>query len=496
MSNVNHLTGGQIKALYESQPDTNAYTDAEKAKLNDLESEISVDWDTQVTNKPDLGTAALADVLDFATAAQGTLAESALQTSDLAEYETSSQLDTRDSVNRDRSNHSGTQSISTITGLSDELEDINTALGYVESALGYKEDADSTILKEVDIGVTVMGYNPDIVIDPNYVATEENYTTLEKQKLAAIDLDELGNLDLIADWADITGKPAFGTAALANTGDFATAAQGSLAASALQASALANYETTTQLNARDTANRARSNHTGTQAISSVSGLQTTLDAKAPINSPTFTGTPAGPTAAGGTNNTQLATTAFVQSAVTNYETTTQLNARDTANKARANHTGTQAISTVTNLQSTLDAKAPINSPTFTGTPAGPTPSLTTNTTQFATTEFVQSKMAERYTRAATTVSALNIDCSLGNYYTKTISSNSTFTFSNAPSNGTVYAFTLELTHNSGTVTWPASVSWPGNTAPTLTNSKIHIFTFVTRNNGSKWFGSSSINYNQ
>lgn len=38
-------------------------------------------------------------------------------------------------------------------------------------------------------------------------------------------------------------------------------------------------------------------------------------AAAPLASPTFTGTPAAPTATGGTNTTQLATTAFVQSAI-------------------------------------------------------------------------------------------------------------------------------------------------------------------------------------
>lgn len=43
-------------------------------------------------------------------------------------------------------------------------------------------------------------------------------------------------------------------------------------------------------------------------------LNDTFGAKAPLASPTFTGTPAGPTAASGTNTTQLATTAFVQSA--------------------------------------------------------------------------------------------------------------------------------------------------------------------------------------
>ena len=48
-----------------------------------------------------------------------------------------------------------------------------------------------------------------------------------------------------------------------------------------------------------------------------SGLATDSNVanKAPINSPTFTGTPAAPTASSGTNTTQLATTAFVTTAV-------------------------------------------------------------------------------------------------------------------------------------------------------------------------------------
>lgn len=43
--------------------------------------------------------------------------------------------------------------------------------------------------------------------------------------------------------------------------------------------------------------------------------------RAPLASPTFTGTPAGPTAASGTNTTQLATTAFVQTAISGKQDT-------------------------------------------------------------------------------------------------------------------------------------------------------------------------------
>lgn len=70
--------------------------------------------------------------------------------------------------------------------------------------------------------------------------------------------------------------------------------------------------------------------------------------RAPLASPTFTGTPQAPTAAPGANNNVLATTAFVATSF-----------------------------------------APLASPTFTGTPAAPTAAPGTNTAQLATTAFVQ-----------------------------------------------------------------------------------------------------------
>jgi hypothetical protein len=52
-------------------------------------------------------------------------------------------------------------------------------------------------------------------------------------------------------------------------------------------------------------------------ISNQTDLNTTLSAKAPLASPTFTGTPITTTATGGTNTTQIASTAFVATAVPN-----------------------------------------------------------------------------------------------------------------------------------------------------------------------------------
>lgn len=91
------------------------------------------------------------------------------------------------------------------------------------------------------------------------------------------------------------------------------------------------------------------------------------------------------------------------------------------------------------------------------------------------------------------VAALDIDCSSGNFFTKTISANSTFTFSNAPASR-AYSFTLELTHTSGSVTWPASVTWPFGTAPSLSTGKTHLFMFVTDDGGTRWRGASLADY--
>jgi len=99
-----------------------------------------------------------------------------------------------------------------------------------------------------------------------------------------------------------------------------------------------------------------------------------------------------------------------------------------------------------------------------------------------------------YTEDVTAVAALDVDCSLGNYFTKTIAADSTFTFSNPPSSGRAYAFTLELTHTSGVITWPTSVKWPYDVTPTLTTGKTHLFMFVTIDGGTRWRGAALVDY--
>lgn len=140
---------------------------------------------------------------------------------------------------------------------------------------------------------------------------------------------------------------------------------------------------------------ARANHSGTQTWSTLTSTPTTLSGygitdAAPIASPTFTGTPAAPTASAGTSTTQLATTAFVGTAVANLVNSAP-GTLDTL-KELSDALGADAnfATTVTNA---LALKAPLASPTFTGTPAAPTQSANDNSTKLATTAYVEAAVA-------------------------------------------------------------------------------------------------------
>ena len=87
-----------------------------------------------------------------------------------------------------------------------------------------------------------------------------------------------------------------------------------------------------------------------------------------------------------------------------------------------------------------------------------------------------------------------VDCSAGNYFTKTITGATTFTFTNVPT-GVAYTFTMEVTLNgSNAITWPTSVKWPADTPPAITDGKTQLFVFLTDDGGTRWRGSSVVDY--
>ena len=125
-------------------------------------------------------------------------------------------------------------------------------------------------------------------------------------------------------------------------------------------------------------------------IGNVDGLQTALDAKAPLASPALTGTPTAPTAVAGTNTTQVATTSFVSTAVANLVDSAPATL-DTLNELAAALGDDPNFATT--VSTSLGTKAPLASPALTGTPTAPTAAVGTNTTQVATTAFVNAEIA-------------------------------------------------------------------------------------------------------
>lgn len=254
----------------------------------------------------------------------------------------------------------------------------------------------------------------NFAVDANYVHTDNNYTSNEKNKLSGIDsgaqvnvLESIkvnGSTQTIRDKAvDITVPTALSD--LTNDGDFVT--DGSYVHtdnnySTGEKTKLENIEAGAQVNVVDTIKvngsaQAITNKavnitvpTKTSDITNDSGFITASDipdeveasdaapqmdgtaaagtsdtfargdhvhptdtSRAPLASPNFTGTPTAPTAAAGTSSTQIATTAFVANAVSGKADSSDVYTKseiDTKLSAAMHYKGTKA--TVENLPST------------------------------------------------------------------------------------------------------------------------------------------------
>ena len=126
--------------------------------------------------------------------------------------------------------------------------------------------------------------------------------------------------------------------------------------------------------------------------------------------------------------------------------------------------------------------------------AAPTPATSDNSTQIATTEYVNNKFANPIEKvnAITSASSITIDPNTGSLFTLTLGVNSSITIGNL--SGGPYAtngatITLYLTNTNKTISWNSKITWVSGEAPDVTSNP-SIITFVTFNGGTKWYGSS------
>lgn len=107
------------------------------------------------------------------------------------------------------------------------------------------------------------------------------------------------------------------------------------------------------------------------------------------------------------------------------------------------------------------------------------------------------RYTENITTNSTATGGVTINCALGNFFNWTITGNITsITFSNVPS-GVMYALTIAAKQNGTggyTITWPASVLWPGNLEPPASTgaNDLDIWSLMTYDGGTTWIGSLTV----
>lgn len=175
-------------------------------------------------------------------------------------FETPAQLDARDTANRNRTNHTGTQ-------LSSTISDFDTAVDVrVDLHADLTNNPHSVTKAQVGLG------NVDNTSDLDKPISTATQTALDLKANTA-DLGDLALLDQV-DTAQIVNQAVTNTKLEnMNSNTLKGRASGNGTPQDLTASevrAVLEVETTTQLNDRDTANRDRANHTGTQLASTIS----------------------------------------------------------------------------------------------------------------------------------------------------------------------------------------------------------------------------------
>lgn len=184
---------------------------------------------------------------------------------------------------------------------------------------------------------------------------------------SAVQPGDLATVATTGDYSDLSGKPTLGTASAENVGYFATAAQGALADSAVQPADLASYATTAAvaagyqpLDADLTAwAGVTSSANGRSLVSAAdyAAMRALLDLEAGTDFLSVSAIAAGyqPLATVLTNTTASFTTTL-ETKLNGIASGATANSSDATLLARANHTGTQTASTISDFSTAADAR--------------------------------------------------------------------------------------------------------------------------------------------
>ena len=261
--------------------------------------------------------------------------------------------------------------------------------------------------------------------------------------------------------------------------------------------------TATELNLMDgvTATTAELNHVD----GVTSNVQTQMDTKAPVASPTFTGTVTGPTInastalqIGGVAVTATAAELNIMDGVT--ATATELNIMDVVTSTTAELNIFDGVTSTATELNILDgvtattAELNYNDITTLGTSQASKVVTADANGDVTLSEELKAKSYNETYVSLSAGSTVDIDNETGNVFALTTNQNTTFTFSNPPASGTAYGFTLKLTAGgTHTITYPGSVDFAGGTAPDAPASgETDVLVFITVDGGTNWYGALAI----
>ena len=261
--------------------------------------------------------------------------------------------------------------------------------------------------------------------------------------------------------------------------------------------------TATELNLMDgvTATTAELNHVD----GVTSNVQTQMDTKAPVASPTFTGTVTGPTInastalqIGGVAVTATAAELNIMDGVT--ATATELNIMDGVTSTTAELNILDGVTSIATQLNNLDgvtattAELNYNDITTLGTSQASKVVTADANGDVTLSEELKAKSYNETYVSLSAGSTVDIDNETGNVFALTTNQNTTFTFSNPPASGTAYGFTLKLTAGgTHTITYPGSVDFAGGTAPDAPASgETDVLVFITVDGGTNWYGALAI----
>lgn len=243
-----------------------------------------------------LGTAAVQDVGAFATSAQGTLADSAVQPGDLATVATTGAY----------SDLTGTPTLGSLAALS-EITNTQIAAG---AAIALSKLATDPLARANHTGTQAAGTITGLAT----VATSGAYSDLSGRP-------SLATVATTGAYSDLSGRPTLGDlASLSLVSNAQVATDAAIALSKLATDPL-----------------ARANHTGTQAAGTITGLATVATTGA------YSDLSGRPTLGALADNDTISNADVASDAAI------ALSKLATDPLARANHTGTQAASTITGL---------------------------------------------------------------------------------------------------------------------------------------------------